>query len=88
MPERVYTKKELGGYVLHCKAKCLSVVGSLTERASLQRCGFARHNMTVLELLLYAHRHVQHHVGQLALMLRQEQGVGLPWVSTSTPARA
>jgi len=35
----------------------------------------------VLEILLYNLKHVQHHAGQLNLLLRQETGEAANWVA-------
>ncbi len=36
---------------------------------------------TVVEMILYNIRHVQHHAAQLNLLLRQKTGSATPWVS-------
>jgi len=36
---------------------------------------------SVLEILLYNLKHVQHHAGQLNLLLRQETGEAANWVA-------
>lgn len=38
-------------------------------------------NYSVLEILFYNLRHVQHHVGQLNLVLRQEADVAAEWIA-------
>ncbi len=38
-------------------------------------------NYSMLELVIYNLRHVQHHTGQLNMMLRQETGNAPGWVS-------
>ena len=38
-------------------------------------------NYTVLDILFYNFRHVQHHVGQLNLLLRERAGVAAEWIA-------
>jgi len=81
MPERAYTKPELQRYLDHGRAKCRATIDALTDETARQRCGFARHDMSVFELLLYNLRHVQHHSAQLNLILRQKVDAAPAWVS-------
>jgi hypothetical protein len=80
MPERVYTKEELLDYLRHGREKCRATVGALTGEGARALCKFGRFEMSFAELLLYNLRHVQHHAGQLNLMLRQETGAAPGWV--------
>lgn len=77
MPERVYTKGELLGYLEHGRQKCRARILSLTEPHALSGFGQGRSH---LEMLLYNLRHVQHHAAQLNLLLRQRTGSAPPWV--------
>ncbi len=79
-PERPYTKAELQRYLEHGRAKCRAVIGALTDERARQRCGVARFDMSILELLLYNLRHVQHHAAQLNLILRQAVDAAPGWV--------
>ena len=38
-------------------------------------------NYSVLEILFYNLRHVQHHIGQLNLLLRQKADVAAEWIA-------
>jgi len=78
------TRDELLGWAARCRESCISRLASLTEETALARCGFPQLNMAEIELLLYAMRHLQHHVGQLALLVRQETDSGVHWVRKST----
>jgi hypothetical protein len=80
MPGRVYTKEELLGYLRHCREKCRETVGGLTEERGRARCVFGWGEVSFAELLLYNMRHVQHHAGQLNLMLRRETDAAPGWV--------
>lgn len=81
LPPRVYTKNELLTYLAHCRKKCQRVVRALTEEKSNQSCGSLRPGLSYLELYLYVMRHVQHHAGQLNLVLRQTVDSAPRWVS-------
>jgi hypothetical protein len=69
-PDRTYSPEALLGYLKHGRARWRAVCGLLDEARAARPCGFRRREMSVLELLHYNLRHVQHHVGQLQLLLR------------------
>jgi hypothetical protein len=80
LPERPYTKGELESYLRQGRAKCKAAIEALTDEAARQRYVFGSVNLSVGELFLYNIRHVQHHVAQLQLILRQTTGSSPPWV--------
>jgi len=80
LPERPFTKEELQTYLEHCREKCRGVIESLTEQRARERCGFEWLDLSVAELLLYNMRHVQHHTGQLNLILRHATASAPKWV--------
>jgi hypothetical protein len=71
LPERPYTKDELRAYLRHCREKARATLAELTDEAVQRRYRWGRFDLTYGELLLYGMRHVQHHAGQLNLLLRQ-----------------
>ena len=79
-PDRVYTKEELLTYLRFGRARCKKVIASLTEERAFQPCGFERRPLTVVELLLYSMRHVQHHAAQMNLILRKRVDSAPRWV--------
>lgn len=81
LPDRVYTKDELLTYLEHGRNKCRARIEGLTEQTAFQRCGFNRPDTTVVELLLFKMRHVQHHAAQLNLLLRQTTDSAPRWVA-------
>lgn len=81
MPERVYSKDELLAYLEHSRAKAKARLLALTDDEAFGDSGFARREMSVLELAIYNTRHVQHHTAQLNLLLRQVTDSAPPWVS-------
>jgi uncharacterized damage-inducible protein DinB len=80
LPERPYTKAELQAYLAHGRAKCRSVIDAMTDEKAGRRCGFEWLDLSQAELLLYNFRHVQHHAGQLYLILRQATDSAPRWV--------
>jgi hypothetical protein len=81
LPERVYTKDELGTYLEHCRRKCRAAIDAITEERSSERCVFPWLDLSRAELLLYNMRHVQHHAAQLNLILRQTVDSAPRWVA-------
>ena len=81
LPERVYGKDELLGYLDHCRKRLDAVMAGMTEAWVENPCPFAYRAMSNGELLLYNMRHVQHHAAQLNMLLRQAGGSPPRWVS-------
>ena len=83
MPARIYSKKELLIYLSYASAKCKLAVEAMTDDSLTAPCLFKRRNLTVAELFLYNMRQVQHHTGQLNLMISQHLGQAPRWVQSS-----
>ncbi len=81
MPVRVYSKKELLVYLRFCRNKCHDLIAGLTDEGAKKRWVNEYRNYSILEILLYNMRHVQHHVAQLNLLLRQGIDNVPKWVS-------
>ncbi len=82
MPERTYTREELLRYLAHGRAKAHDLIFRMTEALAAKRFINPYRNYSIFEILLYNMRHVQHHTGQLNLLLRQGTGTDAPrWVS-------
>jgi hypothetical protein len=79
-PERAYTAAELLAYLAHGREKLRRGLAELTDARAAEPCGFARRDMSVLELQLYNLRHVQNHAAQLNLLLRQRTDSAPRWV--------
>jgi hypothetical protein len=86
LPERVYTKEELKNYLTQGREKCRTRIAELTEEKAHRRCGFQWLDLSVAEVLLYNMRHVQHHAGQLNMMLRQNIDSAPRWVRKTETA--
>lgn len=88
-PTQPFTKAEIMAYLAHCREKSQNVIDTLTDLESARRCGFDwLEEISFAELMLYNLRHVQHHTGQLNLILRQ-QGASVPdWEARAQPRLA
>ena len=84
VPNRIYSKKELLDYLDASRKRCHTLIGSLTEEKLNDRFieeGPDPMNYSVIEILLYNMRHVQHHTAQLNLISRQTINNASGWVS-------
>jgi hypothetical protein len=81
MPERVYSREELMSYLETCRQKCHHRIAGLTTERASKRFVNEYKNYSVIEILLYNMRHVQHHAAQLNLLLRQGTNSAPDWVS-------
>ena len=84
MPGRVYSKEEMRDYLRHCRRKCRATIESLTVERAKETCVFGWGEVSFAEQLLYNLRHVQHHAGQLNLLLRQQTDSAPGWVAQAT----
>lgn len=82
-PDRIYSKIELIDYLQSSREKCHALIRALTEEKLKERWieVDGSMNYSVLEILLYNMRHVQHHTAQLNLFLRQGINNAPDWVS-------
>jgi hypothetical protein len=87
LPERVYSKDELLRYLEHGRSKCRALTAAMHDAGADQRCNFGWLSMPRGELMLYNMRHVQHHAGQLNLMLRLSVDTAPGWVSRAGEKR-
>jgi len=86
IPNNIYSKAELLSSVQACREQCHALIAGLTEERLNERWieepGNPRsRNFSKFELLLYNIRHVQHHAGQLNMILRQRINEAPRWVS-------
>jgi DinB family protein len=83
IPDRIYSKKELLDYLQSSRAKCHTLIAGLTAEKLKERWIEEEGNMnySILEILLYNMRHVQHHAGQLNLLLRKKINNAPGWVA-------
>ena len=80
-PALPYTRDQMRKYLSHGRAKCRTAFETLTEEQAMQRSAHGRYDRTVMEMMVYNLRHVQHHAAQLNLILRQVTDSAPRWVS-------
>lgn len=81
MLPKVYTKEELISYTKFCREKCRKLLAGLTEEMATNRWINKWKNYSMFEMIIYNMRHVQHHTGQLNLLLGQIDHDLPIWVS-------
>jgi hypothetical protein len=83
IPDRLYTKQEVLGYLQSSREKCHTLLANLTEEKLRERWIEEEGDMnySVLEIILYNMRHIQHHAAQLNLLLRQDIHHSPGWVA-------
>lgn len=81
LPERIYTQQEVLDYLEFCREKCYQLINGLTPERAAKRWVNEYRDYPMTEIILYNLRHVQHHVGQLNMLLRQTIDDAPKWVS-------
>lgn len=92
IPDKHYTRDEVRACIAAARVKCRklcmaesSVLGAgwiRPEEVDLHGlCPGLVVDYSVLEILFYNFRHVQHHVAQLNLQLRQKAGIAADWIA-------
>ena len=86
MPDHIYSKEELLTYLDYCRGKAKDIFLNATIDLQETRWKNTSGSMdySLLELLLYNMRHIQHHAAQLNLILRQDIQDAPNWVSRAT----
>jgi len=87
-PASPYSRDQLLAFLEHGRRRIRERITQLTEAEAAERSGFARREISNLELLLYNLRHVQHHTAQLNLLLRQRTDSAPKWVGRGRDAPA
>ena len=80
-----FSQESLLDYLAACKEKARNLIEGLDEQLAEQRWINESKTMdySILEILLYNLRHVQHHVGQFNLLLRQHIDNAPKWIEKS-----
>lgn len=81
MPDRTYSKTEVLTYLGHCRQKANLFISELNIDQLNERWINEYKNYTLLEILIYNIRHIQHHSAQLNLLLRQTTNDAPTWIS-------
>lgn len=93
IPNKFYTKEDLVEYISAIRKKCQNLIQHASgekldgrwikdEEINLHGlCPTLVSNYTLMEILFYNLRHLQHHAGQLNLLLRQQANIAAAWIS-------
>jgi hypothetical protein len=82
LPKGIFSKNDILNYLEFNRNKCHELIADLTEQQMKSRWinESKTMNFSLLEILMYNIRHVQHHAAQLNRMLRQEINDAPRWV--------
>lgn len=81
LPERPFPKDAMLHYLEHCRQRCRTAIETLDANSFHRATTVGGRELSLPELCIYNLRHVQHHVAQLNLILRQRTGSDAPrWV--------
>jgi hypothetical protein len=95
IPNAAYTREEMLDYLSSIREKCKKLILDSSEEKLKTKwiakeevnlhglCPLLVEDYSILEILFYNFRHVQHHVAQLNLVLRQKINSAPDWVSHS-----
>jgi hypothetical protein len=78
-PDRIRSKSELLKHLSQARGRCFCGLDSLTESHLAKPTAFEWQSFNQANLILDNLRHVQHHVGQLVLILRREADLESEW---------
>ena len=81
-PTALYEQPFIHLYLQHCRVKATTVVADEDIISLERKPGFDWLPFSRAEVHVYNLRHLQHHVAQLSLRLKQNSDVGIPWVGT------
>ena len=93
LPNRLYSKEEIISYISLARKKCNGLIGPYStqdlkekwiEKSEIRLHGLCPsivEDYSLLEILFYNFRHVQHHVAQLNYILRNEADLAAEWIS-------
>lgn len=93
IPRERYSKLQLYTYLHTIRIKCSKLINDTTAEDFSKRwikdeevglhglCPSVVEQYNVLEIIFYNFRHVQHHIGQLNLLLRQRANTAADWVA-------
>ncbi|MFH2114412.1 MAG: DinB family protein [Spirochaetota bacterium] len=84
-PCKLYKRGDIVEYLGFCKAKAYSFLVASSDGQLYATAHHKKGTMSVLELVVYLTRHIQHHAAQLGLRLQLLDGNEMPWFSKGTP---
>ncbi|ANH83713.1 hypothetical protein A8C56_05275 [Niabella ginsenosidivorans] len=94
-PDQFYPRNEMQTYIAAAREKCEKLIMQTPAEKFSERwirsneinrhglCPAVVTDYNLLEILFYNLRHIQHHVGQLNLLLRQTANIAADWIAQS-----
>jgi len=95
LPNQFYSKEELLNYLSAIREKCKKLITVtpiekfgdrwITDEEITMHdlCPSLVTDYSLIEIIFYNFRHIQHHIGQLNLLLRQKANIAAEWISQS-----
>ena len=80
MPKHPFTKKELLGYVEHCRKKAHGLISGFNDAGASSRWKNQYREYSMFEMQLYNMRHVQEHAAELSMLIVQNGGSTSGWI--------
>lgn len=77
------SKSTMKAYCTYARQKANQFIQSIDNSFFTTPSPFEWHGFPKIDLVDYNLRHLQHHVGQLDIILRREQNIGNPWIMFS-----
>lgn len=84
-PDRIFPKEELLAYLEYSRQKCRDLISRFDEIHDKRFIDEYR-DYPLFELMIYNLRHVEHHLAQINLLLRQNGREVPGWISRTKPA--
>lgn len=93
LPNRLYSREEIISYISSAREKCNGLLGPTANQDLLTNwieasevelhglCPSIVEKYSLLEILFYNFRHVQHHVAQLNYILREKANLAAEWIA-------
>lgn len=95
IPDQHFSQQEMIVYLNEIRKKCERLIldseGNIFSKQWIKKseinihglCPSIVENYTILEIMFYNFRHLQHHIGQLNFMLRTKANMATDWISLS-----
>ena len=74
------SKSTMRAYCTYAEQKANQFIQNINDTYFTDPSPFEWHGFPKIDLIDYNLRHLQHHVGQLDVLLRREQNIGNPWI--------
>ena len=80
LQQQTYQLSDIESYLQFCRTKAERVILAETDDSLAAKSGFYWLDCSRAEVHVYSTRHIEHHAAQIALRLRINHSVEVPWV--------